>query len=101
MGSAMPILWLVAAEEASKHHPSQRERPPPSKCAGGSDQGRPAIRRPHTSPGTRTSWTRGTPDGTSVLVVNRRDGSLGVHDATSLALRGSVSVIAQPEDVVV
>src|ERR1700676_2822554 len=42
-----------------------------------------------------------TPDGKSVLVVNRRDGSLGVHDATSLALRGSVSVVPQPEDVAV
>src|SRR5207253_2336995 len=42
-----------------------------------------------------------TPDGKSVLVVNRRDGSLGIHDATTLALRGSVSVVAQPADVAV
>ncbi len=40
-----------------------------------------------------------TPDGKSVLVVNRRDGSLGIHDATTLALRGSVSVVPQPADV--
>ena len=44
---------------------------------------------------------RVTPDGKTVLVVNRRDGSLGIHDGTTLALRGSVSVVAQPEDVAV
>src|SRR6266576_3926476 len=42
-----------------------------------------------------------TPDGKTVLVVNRRDGSLGIHDATTLTLRGSVSVVPQPEDVAV
>ena len=42
-----------------------------------------------------------TPDGKTLLVVNRRDGTLGIHDAATLALRGDVSVVAQPEDVVV
>ena len=42
-----------------------------------------------------------TPDGKTVLVVNRRDGTLGIHDAATLAQRGSVSVVAQPEDVAV
>src|SRR5437879_3072216 len=41
---------------------------------------------------------RATPDGKAVLVVNRRDGTLGIHDAATLALRGNVSVVAQPED---
>jgi len=30
-----------------------------------------------------------TPDGKSVLVVNRGDGSLGIHDAATLALRAA------------
>jgi YVTN family beta-propeller protein len=42
-----------------------------------------------------------TPDGKTVLVLNRRDGSVGIHDATTLALRASISVVAQPEDVAV
>src|SRR5258707_7301609 len=42
---------------------------------------------------------RATPDGKSVLVVNRRDATLGIHDAATLSLRGSVPVVAEPEDV--
>src|SRR6266403_490645 len=42
-----------------------------------------------------------SPDGKRSLVVNRRGGSLGMHDARTLALRGSVSVVAQPADVAV
>src|SRR2546423_13980904 len=42
---------------------------------------------------------RGTPDGKNILVVNRREASLGIHDAATLALRGSVPVVSQPEDV--
>src|ERR1700682_2117405 len=41
---------------------------------------------------------RATPDGKSVLVVNRRDGSLGIHDAATLALHGSEPGVAQPDD---
>src|SRR5260370_30880116 len=37
---------------------------------------------------------RATPDGKTVLVVNRRDGSVGIHDATTLVQRGSVAVVA-------
>src|SRR6266446_5026165 len=44
---------------------------------------------------------RATPDGKSVLVVNRRDATLGIHDAATLVQRGSVPVVAQPEDVAV
>jgi YVTN family beta-propeller protein len=44
---------------------------------------------------------RATPDGKSVLVVNRRDGSLGIHDAATLSLRARVPVVALPEDVAV
>jgi len=49
--------------------------------------------RPH---GSRTVLARATPDGKSVLVVNRRDATLGIHDARSLSLRGSVPVVAHP-----
>ncbi len=42
-----------------------------------------------------------TPDGKTVLVVNRRDGSLGIHDAMTLVLRASIAVVGQPEDVAV
>src|SRR5713101_8296114 len=44
---------------------------------------------------------RATPDGKSVLVVNRRDATLGIHDAATLSQRGSVPVVAEPEDVAV
>ncbi len=44
---------------------------------------------------------RATPDSKTVLVVNQRDGTLGIHDAATLALRGSVAVVTQPEDVAV
>src|SRR5438445_4508310 len=46
-------------------------------------------------------FARATPDGKTVLVVNRRDATLGIHDAATLALRGSVAVVTQPEDVAV
>jgi YVTN family beta-propeller protein len=36
-----------------------------------------------------------------VLVVNRRDGSLSIHDAATLALLSRVSVVPQPDDVAV
>jgi YVTN family beta-propeller protein len=42
-----------------------------------------------------------TPNGKSILVVNHRDGSLGIHDAGTLAQRTSVSVVPQPDDVCV
>src|SRR5260370_9796947 len=44
---------------------------------------------------------RVTPDGKTILVVNRHDGSLGIHAAATLRLRGSVAVVAQPEDVTI
>src|SRR5260221_611240 len=42
---------------------------------------------------------RATPDGKSVLVVNRSDGTLGIHVAPPLLLRGSVPVVAPPGDI--
>lgn len=42
-----------------------------------------------------------TPDGKSVLVVNRRDGTLGIHEGESLALRAVVPVVPRPEDVAI
>ncbi len=44
---------------------------------------------------------RATPDGKSVLVVNRRDATLGIHDAKTLVLRGTIPVVMRPEDVAV
>jgi len=44
---------------------------------------------------------RVTADGKTILIVNRRDGTLGIHDAATLVQRGTVSVVAQPEDVAV
>ena len=34
-------------------------------------------------------------------MVNRREGSLSIHDAATLALRGNVQVVPQPDDVAV
>jgi YVTN family beta-propeller protein len=42
-----------------------------------------------------------TPDGKSVLVLNHRDATLGIHDAATLALRSMVGIVKQPERVVV
>ncbi|HEY2461057.1 MAG TPA: hypothetical protein VGI16_09620 [Candidatus Acidoferrum sp.] len=44
---------------------------------------------------------RVTPDGKTVLVINRSDASLGIHDAATLALRAAANVVAQPDDVAV
>src|SRR6266516_2478783 len=35
------------------------------------------------------------------MVANRRDGTLGVHDAATLALRSTVSVLPQPDEVAI
>src|SRR5580704_16415766 len=42
-----------------------------------------------------------TPDGKSVLVLNHRDATLGIHDAATLALRSVVGIVKQPERVVI
>jgi DNA-binding beta-propeller fold protein YncE len=55
----------------------------------------------HGRAGHEPVLARATPDGKSVLVVNRRDATLGIHDAATLSLRGRVPVVAQPEDVAV
>ncbi|HMI50276.1 MAG TPA: YncE family protein, partial [Candidatus Saccharimonadales bacterium] len=44
---------------------------------------------------------KATSDGKSVLVVNHRGATLGIHDASTLAVRILVPVVPQPEDVVV
>jgi DNA-binding beta-propeller fold protein YncE len=44
---------------------------------------------------------KATADGKSVLVVNHRGATLGIHDASTLAVRILVPVVPQPEDVVV
>jgi YVTN family beta-propeller protein len=44
---------------------------------------------------------RVTPDGKNILVINRRDATLGVHDAASLAQRATIPVVSQPDDVAI
>jgi DNA-binding beta-propeller fold protein YncE len=44
---------------------------------------------------------RASPDGRTVLVVNRAEATLGIHNAKSLALQTKVRVAPQPEDVAV
>jgi len=55
----------------------------------------------HGRTGHEPVLARASPDGKSVLVVNRRDATLGIHDAATLALRWTVPVVALPEDVAV
>jgi DNA-binding beta-propeller fold protein YncE len=57
------------------------------------------VARAHT--GREPVLARVTPDGKTVLVLNRRDASMGVHDAATLAAHGTVPVVSQPDDVVV
>jgi len=42
-----------------------------------------------------------TPDGKSILVVNHRDATLGIHDAHTLLQRAAVPVISNPDDVAI
>lgn len=44
---------------------------------------------------------RVTPDGKTILVVNYRDSTLGIHDSATLQERAQVSVIPQPAEVLV
>jgi YVTN family beta-propeller protein len=55
----------------------------------------------HAGTGHEPVLARVTPDGKTLLVVNRRDATLGIHDSVSLIRRGSVLVVSQPEAVVV
>src|SRR5262249_20787287 len=42
-----------------------------------------------------------TPNGRQILVVNRGDASLGIHDPETLVLKNSIPVVAKPEDVTI
>jgi DNA-binding beta-propeller fold protein YncE len=42
-----------------------------------------------------------TPDGKAILVLNRRDASLAIHDATTLVQRAEILVVSQPEAMTV
>jgi YVTN family beta-propeller protein len=55
----------------------------------------------HAKTGGGPVLARVTPDGKTILVVNKREGSLGIHDAVTLASRTTVGVVPQPEDVAV
>ncbi len=43
----------------------------------------------------------GKPDGKLVLVLNKKDATVGIYDAVSLQLRNTVSVIPDPEDATI
>src|SRR5437016_7790158 len=57
------------------------------------------VARGHT--GREPVMAKITPDGRTLLVVNRRDGSRGIHDAEPLPLRSSVFVVPLPDDIAV
>jgi DNA-binding beta-propeller fold protein YncE len=51
--------------------------------------------------GSEPVQARATPDKKFILVVNRRSATLGIHDAATLQQRTAVSVIPQPDEVLV
>jgi YVTN family beta-propeller protein len=55
----------------------------------------------HAHTGKRPLLARVTPDGKSVVVVNRDDSTLQVFDAGSLTLRATIPVAAAPEQFVI
>jgi YVTN family beta-propeller protein len=55
----------------------------------------------HAQTGHEPVLARLTPDQKSVLVLNRRDGSVGIHDAATLTKRSNIPVVAQPDEVAV
>jgi len=55
----------------------------------------------HAQTGREPVLARLTPDQKSIMVLNRSDGSLGIHDAATLARRGNIAVVAQPDEVAV
>src|SRR5438270_546976 len=42
-----------------------------------------------------------TPDQKTIVVLNHRDGSVGIHDAATLMLRSKIPVVAQPDEVAI
>lgn len=54
-----------------------------------------------TGAGSEPVLARSTPDGKRILVVNRREGTLRVYDATSLALQINIPVVEAPEDIAI
>jgi YVTN family beta-propeller protein len=44
---------------------------------------------------------RVTHDGKTLLVANRADNTISIHDAITLAARGTIPVVARPEDIAV
>jgi DNA-binding beta-propeller fold protein YncE len=55
----------------------------------------------HAQTGREPVLARLTPDQRSILVLNRRDGTLGIHDAATLTQRSNIPVVAQPGEVAV
>jgi YVTN family beta-propeller protein len=62
-------------------------------------ESRAIVARAHT--GREPVLARLTPDGKTILVLNHHDGTVSIHDATTFAQRGSVPVVASPDEVAV
>ena len=57
------------------------------------------VARGHT--GREPVLAHVSPGGKTVVIVNRRDATLGIHDAATLELRSTVSVLPQPDEVAI
>jgi DNA-binding beta-propeller fold protein YncE len=51
--------------------------------------------------GTQPVAARVSPDGKLALVLNKKDATVGIYDASSLQLRSTVGVIPEPEDALI
>jgi len=82
-GATSLRVGLLTGRQSHLHHGVGEQH-----AAGDDVRSRAIIARPR--PGANPSLAHVTPDGKTVLVVNRRDGTLGIHDAATLMQRGSV-----------
>ena len=57
----------------------------------------------HTTrpPGREPVLARSTPDGKTIVVASRGDATVSLHDAATLAQRGTIPVVARPEDIAI
>ena len=63
-----------------------------------------AARAPSSAlrkPAANQCLARSTPDGKTIVVANRGDATVALHDAATLALRGTIPVVARPEDIAI
>jgi YVTN family beta-propeller protein len=55
----------------------------------------------HSATGAQPVAARVSPDGKLVLVLNRKDSTVGIYDAATLQLKNTVGVIPDPEDAAI